>query len=169
MARRCAVIRVSVLLFSFLAVFVGVAAVQADTYTLEVNPLPGYGPGTVANLSTFWITYTDTGTDNLLGGLDSGESIIKWWSGVTDQSYVFPANYGFAMIPYVQDYVNGVGVDWGWNWGPQYPIFGTATADSRDFSYSREAGAVPVPPSALLLASGLIPLAWARRKKRLRK
>ena len=27
----------------------------------------------------------------------------------------------------------------------------------------------PVPPSALLLASGLIPLAWARRKKRLGK
>jgi hypothetical protein len=164
MGRELLRVGACVLLFLVLGVGIGVAPARATTttYILTATPFPSY-----TGVASFWVTYTDTDPDNLLGGLGTGESTITGFSGVTINGDVFPADIPFASIPYVPGYVNGSGENWGWLfYYVNLTWFGTGTAQGNYFTYTIDpVPAVPVPPSVLLLGTGLIALAWARRKK----
>ncbi len=172
MSRRFAVPLAYVLLFSFLAIGIGAAPVQATPITYEFTATP-VDPST---FSSFTLQYVDVDGDGLL---NQSEVVSGTFSGVQVLKAIFtPGVSGWANYPnllavpcYGSLMALGPG---GETFGGYYWYFGGVTegymfcgTENGGFTYSETP--VPVPPSVLLLGVGLMPLAWARRKKLLGK
>jgi hypothetical protein len=146
------------LLFSFLALGIGAHPALADTiydFTAMSNNL-----GVVQN---FILQYVDTNND---GRVELDEIIPGTFSGVWTISPYIDWKTSLESVPAYDPsyspYTNGVNDYWVFGDG----VFGDANLSASLFTYT-QTPEVPIPPSVFLLSAGLIPLAWARRKKRL--
>jgi hypothetical protein len=188
MSGLCSTMRVWVWALSFLAILAG--PVAADIYTYELiatpsvyalppgSPVPAYWP------SGFTLLWTDFNQDGLFqpSELVAGSASAIIYNGSTyaitglptpgdgtddQQTFILGTNFDF------RERYDAMGNDLGTR-GP-VGIWKTDVGTgfwSDDWLYSNvqwTAAPVPLTPSVFLLASGLIPLAWARRKKLLRK
>jgi len=128
----------------------------------------GYGSG-------FNVLYNDSDADSpvpLLGNEDISSSyqpIGGSFSGVKINGYLYPdlesVPYNSTASPYTD------GAYWVWTfYDPNPPIQNGYGCDPAGWTYNQSrVSEIPVPSAALLLGSGLIPLAWLRRKKRMEK
>jgi hypothetical protein len=165
----------SLVLASLLAILVMVSSAQAVTYRLDaISNQVGQNNG----LSSFWVVYDDA--DNS-GRLKASEQIQ--FSGMSATSYdeitqryvtiVYNLLIGAAGIEdtlYTDELGEGANPNsrsWAFAKDTEWGL--TAGAFCWDYSQAEVQSAVPLPPSALLLATGLIPLAWVRRRKRVGK
>jgi hypothetical protein len=128
-------------------------AARADTtYVLTATPTT---VGTTNQVSEFSITYNDTGD----GLFELGELIS--WTNMTDSKF----NHIFTTIDLVPEQsftgvTGGTGSNWAFLFsGASQPL----PYPSDYWSYSQSP--VPLPASAILLGSGLLGLALARRQK----
>lgn len=167
MARRFTVPLFFVLLFSFLAIVTVAAPARAfTTYDFIAHGVVGSGLGGVG----FSLKYIDQDGDGLFS-LD--ELVAGSFSGFTPPglphyvtilavpvtSDVSPLTDGGALPPRTAGY--------GWDFFIEAPSLEPGSHEDWPpptyWTYTESA--VPIPPSALLLGAGLIPLAWARRRK----
>ena len=160
-----------VILFSFLAIGIGAAPVQAyTTYELTMHGSLGY-----PDFSVYYIDYDGDAKmsedEMLFGGAifpspptGSQGIYLPFFSSLFLQATTVPA-YGPGEGSVFTD---GSG---GSQFVPPYWIFAGngQTAYVPEYVWTQTEIETALPPSALLLGSGLIPLAWARRKKRLGK
>ena len=151
-----------VLLFSFLAIGIGAGRVtpaQADiTYQLIATPTDiGRGAG----LGGFSLQYFGQNGDSLF---HVAELVPGSFSGLSVVGYpVFDILDGAAGTQADSPFTDEDPVYRSWTF--HSTTLWSLSAAGDDWKYERNI--VPIPPTALLLGAGLIPLAWARRKKRL--
>jgi hypothetical protein len=118
-------------------------------------------------VASFALSFTDSDNDGVYTPSDGDHFVprsLVWsggwhgFNGVLTELVYAPSN---AYCPYTSD-GGGGGKNWVFS-GPG----SDETFDTTIFplTYTRTSSAVPCPPAAYLLGSGLIPLAWARRKK----
>jgi hypothetical protein len=152
---------VSILLISFLVlpIFGSPTTGSAALYTIvatSVNP----------RVSDFTLTYNDTDNDTPvpLFGPQEGDTVVTF-SGFEDTlvGHVSgPVNYA-PVNSSMSPFTDGSGV---FGFGPNYwgfgPLEDVLVLPASSWTYTQ--AAVPIPASALLLSSGLIPLAWFRRR-----
>lgn len=157
-------------LISLLTVLSASSPAQAVTYILYATATDA---GRNNGMDNFSVMYDDIDNN---GRLSSSEQI--WFSGLTTQSFDNPPVYTFYNVllgaagaddtPFTSeidiwdDSPNTRSWEFGkWN-GNIYELQLSAPAYLWEYSQV----AVPLPPSVLLLASGLIPLVFARRRQR---
>jgi hypothetical protein len=110
-------------------------------YTIQVT-----GLNIVLAPGPYWLTVypDDSGTGRSYNSITGGANAVGQPPGNDGNSFWDSTYYGE-------------------NFAPTSVAFGY----SPDFSMGVAGSAVPLPPAALLLASGLIPLVWSRRRKKL--
>lgn len=167
MPRRLAALLGCVWLISFLAILTVAAPVQAHT-TYDFRAVDSFyqDPGDLVFYGDFSFRYTDNDDDGRfsVGELVSGSfsqtrvgSIVGVLSGV-----VQAPEYHATKSPLTDGPA-----------GATYWILlkstGNSTNDRMRWTYSQTPvqSPVPIPASVFLLGTGLIALAWSRRKKRL--
>ncbi len=161
--------------WSFLAILASAAPARADiiTYQLAATPTAdavrwGFG--------TWSLQYSDSDFDTMFNTLELVPgSFSGVWLGspIYDWFPILKAAAGSLEEGAYADedfHTPGV-VPRGGSWAFLIPDGMQASVSPSLWTYTREIvpdpSAVPLPPSALLLGAGLIPLSWARRKKRL--
>lgn len=159
------------LLWFLLAILAIAAPAQADLMTYQLTAKPN-ATGTGGGWGGFSLIYVDLDKDYRFSVAD--DQLLSF-SGVSLTGYpllnVLTGAAGFKDTLYTDEI--GTGTDTG------YRSWTFATSDEQwaasgasfcwDYQQSPLQSAVPLPPSAFLLATGLIPFAWARRKKQGRK
>jgi hypothetical protein len=173
MARMFPFAGTCVLLCSFVAFGIGAGPAGAVTYLFTADAK------TNAGTKDFSVQYTDTDLDGLL---DENEVIPGTFSGawVLDYDGVYYLYPNLDKVP-IHDagkskltdgtgyFFSGPFIEPGWYFsGGAAPSFGNAVGTYARY-YKEDQKVVPIPGSLLLLGSALIPLVWARRKKRLGK
>jgi hypothetical protein len=133
---------------------------------------PLYGDG----YSGFTLQYVDADGD---GRFSLDELVPGSFSGMTEQEtshswYLCTDVLGLPAFSATQSpltdgvqYYSKDSNTWWFYYPGDVPPTGAFGMGASNYSYSQSP--VPIPASALLLGAGLIPLAWARRKKRLGK
>jgi hypothetical protein len=168
---------------SFFAILIMAVPAQAVTYQLIATPTDAArdlnGPG--MGFGGFSLVYVDQDNDARFEVSEllsfSGLTVGSYASDNTPVYTTYPillGAAGYQDTPYTDEYSVYEPHD-SRSWGE----FRTAdnqlamTAGAFNWTYQQEivpqGNNVPLPPSVLLLGSGLISLAWARRKKRMGK
>ncbi len=162
------------LLLSFVAMGIGAAPAHADTiYEFTATST---SPTTLTSFDGAWLQATSFSLEyvdkNGTGLLTSTDEILSftgvklwapavWAGGVTFSAVLYIPPYDLAAFTDGPSFPGG--------WGFSGTVIGeTYTWPSAMWTYGEHPiSTVPIPPAVFLLGSGLIPLAWARRKKRL--
>lgn len=185
MPRRLSACFACFLVFSFLAILAAPAPVRATAttylFTAEAHPVNFVSNPSAVQWSTFSFQYTDLDGN---GKVSLNEIDMSTFNGVTEKdasgTSLFSSStiYGVPVPPANPPDVNQLTVGSGtgsggqsippqlcyaWNFAPGDHGSDVGMAGVMLFTESQVP--VPVPPSVFLLGSGLIGLAWARRKK----
>jgi len=158
-------------LFLFMPIFVCLQAANATSFLLTATAKPG----TIG--SDFSILYTDVDNDGLFGL--AGVDVVDAFSGVTInigtpfQGFFNEVRESPVHDASVSPYTDGTGVAFNpvgppipipiWIFGLEGDPFNATVPLASDWTYTQSL-AVPIPSAAYLLGSGLIPLAWFRRR-----
>jgi hypothetical protein len=170
MARVLAFAGTCVLLFGVLIIGIGPDPAYGDTiFRLEAFQVPNGHPGWTFD----WRDVNDDGIYS--GGVDLYLNFSGFLGPTGDGSVPFTIYDRIIYIPLspgALPYTAGpseLGYPDSWMFEGFIPTHPNVTlrVDVGEWTYVRTV--VPLPPSVFLLASGLIPLAWARRKRPLGK
>jgi hypothetical protein len=150
-------------LFCLLAIIAIVGPARADYITYQLNATPN-SIGITNNYGAFSVVYVDIDRSGRLSVV--GDTLL-YFSGLAVTGYplfnVLGGAAGYNDTLYTDEIGTGADPSWrSWGFGTNPNTFAmTAPA----FCWNYQQSAVPLPSSAFLLAAGLIPLAWARRKR----
>jgi hypothetical protein len=180
MTNKFSVSLACILCFAWLVTLSSPAPGRADTtYLFTASPTPA---ASAAGIPGFTLTYLDTDGDSLFS-LDelisfsgfytysqdfNGNSHTWHWTTITG----VPPQETNPSSPWYSLFTDGINNPYGWymsglHWSTYFPNPTAAYAQYQQDTWVETQVPVPIPPTALLLGAGLIPLAWARRKKRL--
>jgi hypothetical protein len=158
------------LLFSFLSIIFIIAPAQAVTtyYEFTATVFLNYA----GQEKTFSFQYADAGNGAVsLSEIDQSKFSGAWvltsgaGPGGSADWVFYPYVTGVPQHdPTYYPLLDGTDPYWYFGLSPGVTAIGVGP-----WAYSYSQVPVPIPPSALLLATALMPLAWARRKKRLGK
>jgi hypothetical protein len=150
-----------VLLFSFTAIGIGAAPARASTVDPVLQEFVAWEAGDTGRMVvSFEFLYRDWDGDGMFSLDELVLGSFRLFRTATSSGEWY--GYIVGVPETLVTHGSGDG-DWAFDGMPE----GLYRPGAVNYSYVQTA--VPIPPSALLLGAGLIPLAWARRKKRLGK